>query len=185
MKIVNLLNYSRENGTFSISFNNAAYRYLFATIRGVLYKNKGTKILTPVMAHKIQNCLAMFAIIYLLCRNEQHILRYSYFSPIGSKEVIRSYKKCLIDAGLIFVHDKTFATTKNFDGTKDDVDFMTNFYFIIPSYSYAVLKTETFTDDHWDVLNFSNVEQEFFDFLENPAAEDKKKEDLKLVLKKS
>ena len=61
---------------------------------------------------------------------------------------------------------------------------MTNFYFTIPPYSYAVLKTETFTDDHWDVLNFSNVEQEFFDFLENPAAEDKKKEDLKLVLNK-
>jgi len=185
MNIIKLLTYSRENKTISISFNNAAYRYLFATIRGVLYKNKGTNILTPAMAHKIQNCLAMFSIIYLLCRNEEHILRYDYFSPISSsKPTIKEYKNCLIQCGLILVQNKTFPSAKTYDGTNEIPDFMTNLYFCVSPFAYPVLKTETFTDNHWDVLNFSNLDDEFFDFLENPKEEDKKKEELNLVLSK-
>lgn len=182
MKIVQLINYSRDNRTMTLAFNNAAYRYLFATLRGVLYKRKGTSVLTPSMGSKIRNCLAMFSIIYLLCRENKHILKYKFFSPItSSKNTINEYKKALIESGLVFVEDKTFAKTQNFDGTKDNPDFITNLYFLIPEWSYAVLKTENFNDNNWDYLNFSNLDESFFDFLENPDGEDKRRELKKII----
>ena len=161
MRIAQLVTYSRENRTMTIAFNNAAYRYLFATLRGVLYKNKGTNILTPSMHTKIRNCLAMFAIIYVLCRANKHILKYKFFSPISSsKPTIAEYKKVLMDCGMIFVDNKTFSKNQTFDGSKDDPEFI----------------TESFTDDNWDQINFANLDESIFDFLDNPDEEDKRRE---------
>lgn len=177
MRIAQLVTYSRENRTMTIAFNNAAYRYLYATLRGVLYKNKGTNILTPSMQSKIRNCLAMFAIIYVLCRANKHILKYKFFSPISSsKPTITEYKKVLMDCGMIFVDNKTFRKNQTFDGSKDNQEFITNLYFYVPEWSYVIAKTESFTDDNWDQINFANLDESIFDFLDNPDEEDKRRE---------